>query len=406
MMSTRVSSAVHGVHWLSTALAVTVLCLTGCETKTQPPPSTPSPPPVTAAPAAKPVGLAGTGAPKIVLEPTSWDFGQVWQEERQSLTLKVRNEGDASLVLSDVRTTCGCTVAQPERTTVPPGQMTTINVQYDTVGKQGDVSSKVILVSNDPRPGTELYNDDPNPKRGEAHFKIKGFIKRAILKEPLGGLAVRSLDTKPGQSGKVRLKNQMQEPMHLELKTSTIHELDVEIKEITPGMEYDVIGRTNQELKTGKVRGDLIFTTGLTKEPEFDVSARIEILAPIELVPPVMYFLKTDRDPAQRVVSLQYYGPDGEQNFRVTSGECKDPRVKVTVGPTQPPEEWMRTKLNPPVTAVVRSTVSLPPGAEIPPEGLIIEYTTTDPECPKVEVLVTTDKDAFEARMYGRWGTR
>jgi hypothetical protein len=345
-------------------------------------------------------------APKIVLQPTSWDFGQVWQEEQQSFTLTVKNEGNADLLISEVRTTCGCTVAQPERTTVPPGQTTTVKVQYDTQGKQGDVSSKVIVLCNDPRRGADLLNDEPNPKQGEAHFKIKGFVKRAILKEPLGGLVVRSLDPKPGQSGKVRLKNQMPEPMRLQLKSSTIRELDVEIKEITPGMEYEVIGRTARELKVGKVRGDLLFTTGLTKEPEFTVPARIEMLAPIELVPPVMYLLKTDKEPVQRVVNLQYYGADGVEKFRVTDAQCKDPRIKVTVGPTQPPEEWMRTKLTPPVTAVVRSNVSLPPGAEIPPEGALIEYTTTDPQCPKVDVLVTTDKEAFEARMYGRWGTK
>lgn len=351
-------------------------------------------------------GGAAMADPRVVLQPPAWDFGQVWQDEQQETTLVVRNEGDAELVISEVRTTCGCTVAQPERKNVPPGQSTTVKVRFDTHGKQGEVTSKVILLTNDPRVGSELGNRDPAPKPGEAHFHIRGFIKRAVLREPLGGLVVRALDRKPGQTGKLVLKNQMPEPMRLQLKSSSIRELDVEIREITPGVEYEVIGRTNRELGPGKIHGELTFVTGLSREGEISVPARIEMLSHVELVPPAIYLLKTDASPVQRVISLHYYGPDDPNEFRVTGGTCKDPRVKVTVGPTQPPEAWMRTKLNPPVRAVVQSQVSLPCGAETPPEGFVIEYTTTDPTCPKVELIVTTDKEVFERRMYGRPGTK
>ncbi len=324
-------------------------------------------------------------APRLVLSAESWDFGKVWQTERPTFTLTVKNEGTADLQITKVTTSCGCTVAQSDQQVVSPGKSTNINVRYDTEGKQADVTSKVIIKSND-------------PVRPEVEFNIKGYVKRAINKTPLGGLVIRTLDTKAGQSGTVRLENQMPEPMKLELQSNSLREMDVEIKEITPGVVYDVIGRTNGEMKPGITRGALTFSTGLQREPKFDVFVRIQIYSNVDPVPAAI-FLAEDK-PIQRTVSLQYYGPEGVRKFSVTGAECKNKDIKVSFNPPRPAEDWM-TKMIPPITAVVDAQLTLPPANQLPPEGALIVFTTTDPQCPKVEVLITTDKPAFDLRMYG-----
>ncbi|MCK4341820.1 MAG: hypothetical protein KAY37_08875 [Phycisphaerae bacterium] len=45
------------------------------------------------------------GAPRLVLSQPEWNFGQVWQDERPSFTLVVKNEGPAELKILEVRST-------------------------------------------------------------------------------------------------------------------------------------------------------------------------------------------------------------------------------------------------------------------------------------------------------------
>lgn len=337
--------------------------------------------------------------PRIALSQTFWDFGEVWHQEKPTFMLTVKNEGDAPLLIKDVRTTCGCTAAQPSRREIPPGETAEIKVQYDTEGKQGDQDSKVLIYTNDPR----QLGHEPGQKPGEAHFLVKGFVKRAITKTPLGGLAIRSLDPRPGQTGVVRLENQMPEPMQLKLLSNNIRELEVEIKEVKPGMVYDIVGRTKQEMKRGILRGKLEFSTGLAKEPRFIVHTQVRIFNILEPVPAAM-LLEKDDTPVQRVVSLHYFGEGGPEKFKVTGVECPNKEVRVTYGDTLPAEPWMKT-MTPPITAHVQAQVFLPPGNKLPPEGVRITFSTSLQECPQVEVLATTDKGAFERIMYGPEGS-
>jgi hypothetical protein len=137
--------------------------------------------------------LAPAAGPKLVLSQDSWDFGSVWHPESPSLTLTVKNEGAAELKISNVRTTCGCTLVESGRKEVPPGQSTELKIRYNTQGKQDRVSSSVIIESND-------------PARPKLTFHITGFVKRVIRRTPLGGLVIRTLDPSPGQTGTVRLE--------------------------------------------------------------------------------------------------------------------------------------------------------------------------------------------------------
>ncbi len=347
-------------------------------------------------------GVQAEPAPKLAFSQPMWDFGEVWHTEMPTFVLTIRNEGDAELVLEKVRTSCGCTAAQPAAFRVPPGGSTTVKVQFDTHGKQDVVTSKVICETNDPRIGAELGNVDPNPKRGEAHFPIKGFVKQAVRRNPLGGLWVKGLADGKDVIGEITLENQMPGPMKPEIVKNGLQEVSLEIQEINAGRVYKIVGKANRPLPAGTlVRGDIELKTGLEKEPTYVVNARVQVFAMVEPIPSTIQL--QPKDPVQnRIVSFEYFGKGGQSEFKITGWECANKDVRVQIGEAQPPEPWMAQHY-PLRTALVRATITCPAAAALPREGALVVFTTNDPDCPKTDILITADKATFDERMHGRF---
>jgi hypothetical protein len=340
-------------------------------------------------PQSAPASQPQAPGPRIVLSQNAWDFGEVWHPLSPVLKLGVKNEGTADLTIGRVKTTCGCTLASAGKSQLKPGESTEIRVEFETRGKQERVTSKVLIDSND-------------VERPHIEFPVSGFVKRAVIREPLGGLVIRTLSTAPGQTGSLRLKNQTDQPLKLKLLAKNIDELDVEIKEDKPGQEYTLIGRTTKAVRNGTTRGQFLFSTGLEREEKLYVDVRIGVLPYVEPIPPAILLDPADPNmaakPVQRTVLLQYYGSTPQ--FRITAAECKNPDVKVTFGGLLPASGGME-QLLPKMTGYVRAEVTVPPARELPAEGLVIEFQTNDPDHPKAEVLVTKDRAAWELRTYG-----
>jgi hypothetical protein len=335
------------------------------------------------------LAATATAQPKIQLGQSSWDFGKVWHNEKTEFKLEITNAGDENLVIENVRTTCGCTAATPALRTILPGRSTSMTVAYDTHGKQGDVTSKVIITSND-------------PTQREVNFLVKGHVKRAITRDPLGGLVIRTLDPSAGQTGACRLENQVDEPMNLRVVATNLPMLDIEIKEITPGVRYDIIGKTNRHLRPGTIRGEIDFATGIARETQFTLHARIQVLTPVTPVPAAMLFRGEDRSPARRIVSLHYYGTENPSpdEFEVISARADHPEVRINIGRSEAPQAWMQ-KMDPPINSLVRAQVLFPAPSEFPPDGIRLQFQTNCPAQPVLELLATTSKEAFERETYG-----
>jgi len=77
------------------------------------------------------------------------DFGTVPKGDKIRATFDVRNTGKAPLEITQVRPTCGCTVASFDRT-IPPAGTGKIAAEVDTTGFSGPISKAVLVFSNDP----------------------------------------------------------------------------------------------------------------------------------------------------------------------------------------------------------------------------------------------------------------
>jgi len=117
--------------------------------------------------AAKPTAEELEKAPRIVFQEATHDFGKLWQGDVVDHVFAFRNDGKSTLVITDIRATCGCTAAVVSRdatsetkTAAPspgtefpfePGESGFLKVTFNTAGKRLKTESSVKVFSNDPR---------------------------------------------------------------------------------------------------------------------------------------------------------------------------------------------------------------------------------------------------------------
>jgi len=97
---------------------------------------------------------AAAKGPRISIEPESFDFGRTAQNKTLEKEFTIRNFGSEDLVIENVSTTCGCTVASGYAKTVKPGGKTPLLVRLETRAYTGHLTRSVMVRSNDS--GTNL----------------------------------------------------------------------------------------------------------------------------------------------------------------------------------------------------------------------------------------------------------
>ncbi len=83
--------------------------------------------------------------PKIFFAEKSFDFGDINQGDKVEHIFEFENTGNEPLIISDVRTTCGCTAPEWPREPLAPGKKSKVKVVFNSTGKMG-VQNKVITV--------------------------------------------------------------------------------------------------------------------------------------------------------------------------------------------------------------------------------------------------------------------
>ena len=89
---------------------------------------------------------------EIKFERTVLDFKSVESGEVVQGSFVFTNEGKYPLVIYEVNTSCGCTVADYPRGEIAPGEKGMISVKYDSEGSAGMRISKEVTVNANTTP--------------------------------------------------------------------------------------------------------------------------------------------------------------------------------------------------------------------------------------------------------------
>ncbi len=86
----------------------------------------------------------------LTIDRTKHDFGKIQETERAQTKFKLVNTGVAELIVTEVKTSCGCTAGTLRQDRLQPGEKTWLDVSFDPTGKAGSILKAVEVMSNDP----------------------------------------------------------------------------------------------------------------------------------------------------------------------------------------------------------------------------------------------------------------
>ena len=84
----------------------------------------------------------------ITFDKTEHEFGRILQGEVVTYSFHFTNTGNAPLLITNVNTSCGCTVGDFPREPIKPGQDGFIKATYDSKGHHGFQSRALTVLAN------------------------------------------------------------------------------------------------------------------------------------------------------------------------------------------------------------------------------------------------------------------
>ena len=83
--------------------------------------------------------------PRLTFAEKSHDFGDIQQGDKVSHTFRFTNTGSQPLLISEVKTTCGCTATHWTKEPVAPGATGEVSATFNSAGKR-NVQRKVVAI--------------------------------------------------------------------------------------------------------------------------------------------------------------------------------------------------------------------------------------------------------------------
>ena len=113
------------------------------------------------------LGVYAQETAKIEFKSETIDYGEIERGSDGVRVFEFTNTGDAPLVISSVKSSCGCTIPKKPEEPIMPGKVGKIEVKYDT-NRVGPIRKAITVTSNADTPTKVL--------------KIKGTVKNPVAK--------------------------------------------------------------------------------------------------------------------------------------------------------------------------------------------------------------------------------
>ncbi len=258
--------------------------------------------------------LSAIGTPVIVADEPEFNFGE--QSNNQSIdhTFVIRNDGDSELRITNVRSSCGCTVGNITAREIPPGETSEITASYNLRGRRGRQRSVLTIESNDPE---------------QRHLRLI-----------MSGYAMEPLSVRPSSVvfGQVAQGHRSLRQVELTGTPEQAFELAnvqidgngfsvVEQEEIAPH-QYRLTIETLPEGETGHRRALLVVETTHPQVPRVQVPLHADWAGALSVAPNAITLMAGTDRPVTRYIVIR---PGGVRDFEVTEVMTPSDAIQVNI---------------------------------------------------------------------------
>ena len=259
------------------------------------------------------VGQAGA-VPRAVVDEPDFNFGPQHNNQSIDHTFVIRNEGDSTLEITNIRSSCGCTVGNVSSRSVEPGATSEITASYNLRGRQGRQRSTLTIETNDPN--------------------------QRLLRLTMMGEALRELQIRPqtvvfgqlmsGQTAaqEVEIIGLPAQPFEIKDVASTTAGVEIERVDQLAPHHYKLHLSANIEGRPGHRQGALQIHTSHANSPLLTVGVSANLVGALAVAPEAITLMGENPGVVTRYVVVR---PGAVRDFEILEVIPPDEDVSVNV---------------------------------------------------------------------------
>lgn len=254
-----------------------------------------------------------THAPRIVCDQPTFEFGDRDNSETVEHTFVIKNEGDLSLEISNIRAACGCTVANISSKLIAPGEKADLTARLSLRGRSGRQRKAITISSNDPQtPHLTLFLD------GSAMVGIEAVPPRLFYGQITPEAVVEQCVEVRGGSV----------PFKIMSVESDSPKISTRMEVLEDGRKYRVCASTVPPLDQGQLRATVTVRTDNEKIPVVNIPVAASVIGGIAVAPREISIPASGDQPVTRFVVLR---PSTAQEFEIKEVVVPDPSIEVAI---------------------------------------------------------------------------
>jgi hypothetical protein len=270
--------------------------------------------------------------PKINFEKLVHDFGELGINQKGECEFRFKNIGSGPLNISEVKSTCGCTVPTLAKTQYQPGEEGVIKIDYSGQNNPGSIEKNIYVNTNDP--------ENPQIKL-TITAKITSYIE--ALPSEMRLLMWKEKAAAPD----ITLKSKNGEAFAITSITSPYNIISIEFDPNTQNSEFILKSKVDtQKLKehpSGSIQIEL------THPKQHSVGIPYEVIPPFEAQPKRLLLTKLEPGESQTAQILitssdnepfEVNSISSKKGFvEVISQQHRSKGIELTVQVTAPPKK-------------------------------------------------------------------
>lgn len=199
-------------------------------------------------------------APQIVVDNLNYDFGEILQGEQVEQVFRFRNAGDQQLLLTNVRSSCGCTAALLSATRIDPGGIGELRTTFDSTSFKGAIQKTITVDTND-------------PQHPLVSFAVSGNVKPELLLQP-ERVNWQKVKADIPLNATVKIVNHSSQTISLQPPQVTALGVraDLSGQNLEPGEQVELHISAEFPIGKDRIRGYVIINSDYSKVPQLRVS--------------------------------------------------------------------------------------------------------------------------------------